>query len=93
MRHSRMRPQKRQVAVLGRVHTKPRAEHIGVCAVARGIHRSFRSAIRLGTEGARSAGVESADRNQSRLASLAKLAGSAQRVAGSVQRVAGSARR
>ncbi len=40
---------------------RPRArqiEHIGVCAVARGIHRSFRSAIRLRTEGARSAGVD-----------------------------------
>jgi hypothetical protein len=41
MRHSRMRPQKRQVAVLGRAHTKSSAEHIGVCAIARGIHRSF----------------------------------------------------
>jgi hypothetical protein len=58
MRHSRMRTQMRQVAVLGRAHTKSRAEHIGVCAVARGIHRSFRSAIRLRTEGARSAGVD-----------------------------------
>jgi hypothetical protein len=56
--HAPMRTQKRQVAVLGRAHTKPRAKHIGVCAVARGIHRSFRSAIRLRTEGARSAGVD-----------------------------------
>jgi hypothetical protein len=58
MRHSRMRPQKRQVAVLGRAHTKSRAEHIGVCAVARGIHRSFRSAIRLREERASFAGVD-----------------------------------
>jgi hypothetical protein len=57
MLHSRMRPQKRQVAVLCRAQTKSRAEHIGVCAVASGIHRSFRSAIRLRTEGAWSAGV------------------------------------
>jgi hypothetical protein len=53
-----MRTQKRQVAVLGRAHTKSRAEHTGVCAVARGIHRSFRSVIQLRTEGARSAGVD-----------------------------------
>jgi hypothetical protein len=58
MRHSRMHPQKHQVAVLGRAHIKSRAEHIGVCAVARGIHRSFQSAIPLRTEGARSAGVD-----------------------------------
>jgi hypothetical protein len=58
MRHSRMRPQKRQVTVLGSADTKLCAEHIGVCAVARGIHRSFRGAIRLRTEGARSAGVD-----------------------------------
>ncbi len=55
--HAPMRTQKRQVAVLGRVHTKSRAKHTSVCAVARGIHRSFRSAIRVRTEGARSAGV------------------------------------
>jgi hypothetical protein len=55
---SRMRPTKRQVAVLGRAQTISRAEHTGMCAVARGIHRSFRSAIRLRTEGARSAGVD-----------------------------------
>jgi hypothetical protein len=53
-----MRPKQRQVAVLGRGHTKSRADHTGVCAVARGIHRSFRSAIRLRAEGARSAEVD-----------------------------------
>jgi hypothetical protein len=41
MRHSRMRPQKRQVAVLSRAQTKSRAEHIGVCAVARGPIAAF----------------------------------------------------
>jgi hypothetical protein len=45
--HAPMRTQKQQVAVLGHAHTKSRAEHTGVCAVARGIHSSFRSAIRL----------------------------------------------
>jgi hypothetical protein len=56
--HAPMRTQMRQVAVLGRAHTKSRAEHTGVCAVARVIHCSFRSAIRLRTDGARSAGVD-----------------------------------
>jgi hypothetical protein len=37
MRHSRMRPQKHQMAVLGRAHIQSRAEHF-VCAVFRGIH-------------------------------------------------------
>jgi hypothetical protein len=79
-----MRTQKRHVAVLGRAHTKSRAEHTGVCAVARGIHRSFRIAIRLRTEGGPPEWT--GDRNQSRFATLAKLAGSAQRVAGSARR-------
>jgi hypothetical protein len=56
--HAPMCPQKRQVAVLGRALTKSRAEHIGVCAVARGIHRSFWSAIRLRTEEGRSARMD-----------------------------------
>ncbi len=41
-----MHTQNRQVADLGRTHTKSRAEHAGVCAVARGIHRNFQSVIR-----------------------------------------------
>ncbi len=79
MRHSRMRPQS---AVLGRAHTKTRVELIGV---ARGIHRSFWSMIRLRT---RELGPPECtrDRNQSRHATLAKLAGSAQRAAGSARR-------
>jgi hypothetical protein len=57
-RHAPMRTQNRQVADLGRTHTKSRAEHAGVCAVARGIHRNFRSAIWSRNEGARSAGKD-----------------------------------
>ncbi len=57
-RHAPMRTQNRQVADLGRTHTKSRAEHAGVCDVARGIHRNFRSAIWSRNEGARSAGVD-----------------------------------
>jgi hypothetical protein len=66
-----MRPQKRQVAVLGRAHTKSQL--------------SERDLVED-----RGPAEWTGDRIQSRFATLAKLAGSAQSVAGSARRLGGA---